>query len=157
MTTATLPRRFIRPVSTAPARRSMLIGFAITLAVGLALLAAASAGLGLAAGSTVMRGVSVAGIELAGLDRAEARDQLAERLPSLSSGEAVVRIDGTDYPVTFEEIGRANDLDGMVAAFETALGMARSEARHRMAILRTIVRRHDVHVWAEDFLRALNE
>jgi len=94
----------------------MLIGFAITLAVGIALLAAASAGLGLATGNTVMRGVNVAGIDLAGLDRAAAREQLAKRLPSLSSGEAVVRIDGTDYPITFEEIGRATDLDGMVAA-----------------------------------------
>jgi vancomycin resistance protein YoaR len=116
MTTATLPRRFIRPISTAPARRSMLIGFAVTLAVGLALLAAASIGLGLAAGETVMRGVSVAGIDLAGLDRAAARDRLDAELPSLSSGGATVTVDGVDYAVTYEEIGRASDLDAMVAA-----------------------------------------
>ena len=116
----------------------MLIGFAITLAVGIALLAAASAGLGLATGNTVMRGVNVAGIDLAGLDRAAAREQLAKRLPSLSSGEAVVRIDGTDYPITFEEIGRATDLDGMVAA-AMAVGRDGNAIADGIDRLRTLV------------------
>ena len=116
MTTATLPRRFIRPVSTAPARRSMLIGFAITLAVGLAVLVGTSVALAVAAGDSVMRGVSVAGIDLAGLNGSAAHERLAERLPSLSTGEAVVDIDDTQYVVTYGEIGRANDLDAMVAA-----------------------------------------
>jgi trehalose-6-phosphate synthase len=48
------------------------------------------------------------------------------------------------------------DLDGMTATFEAALRLPRAEAKHRMAILRTGVRRHDVHDWAEQFLKALN-
>jgi vancomycin resistance protein YoaR len=142
MTTATLPRRFIRPVSTAPARRSMLIGFAITLAVGLALLAGTSAALGLAAGDGVVRGVSVAGIDLAGLDRAAARERLAERLPSLSNGQAVIAIDGTDYPVTYDEIGRANDLDAMVAA-AMSVGRDGNPIEAGIARLRSLV--HPTH------------
>ncbi|HEX5040549.1 MAG TPA: VanW family protein [Candidatus Limnocylindria bacterium] len=116
MTTATLPRRFIRPVSTAPARRSMLIGFVVTIAVGFVALAGAALVVGVTAGDGVMRGVSVAGIDLAGLDRAAARERLAERLPSLSTGEAVVSVDGAEFTVTYDELGRANDLDAMVAA-----------------------------------------
>ena len=94
----------------------MLIGFAITLAVGLAVLVGTSVALAVAAGDSVMRGVSVAGIDLAGLNGSAAHERLAERLPSLSSGEAVVDIDDTQYVVTYDEIGRANDLDAMVAA-----------------------------------------
>jgi trehalose 6-phosphate synthase len=48
------------------------------------------------------------------------------------------------------------DLDGMAATIEAAVKLPRSEARHRMAILRTVVRRHDVHEWAGQFLEALN-
>lgn len=47
------------------------------------------------------------------------------------------------------------NIEGMADAFETALTMSKRDARHRMAILRTVVRRHDVFEWADDFLRAL--
>ncbi len=47
------------------------------------------------------------------------------------------------------------DLDGMASAFGAALTIPRADASHRMAILRTVVRRHDVHDWAEQFLGAL--
>ena len=47
------------------------------------------------------------------------------------------------------------NIEGMADAFETALTMPKRDARHRMAILRTVVRRHDVFEWADDFLRAL--
>lgn len=48
------------------------------------------------------------------------------------------------------------DIDGMASSFEAALKIGRSDARHRMAILRTVVRRHDVHDWAGQFMGALD-
>jgi trehalose 6-phosphate synthase len=47
------------------------------------------------------------------------------------------------------------DLEGVSAAMHKALTLPSEEARHRMAILRTMVRRHDVHEWAQQFLEAL--
>jgi len=47
------------------------------------------------------------------------------------------------------------DIEGMVQAMHTALTMPAPEARQRMAILRTQVRRHDVYGWADDFMEAL--
>ncbi|MBC7834418.1 MAG: trehalose-6-phosphate synthase [Phycisphaerales bacterium] len=47
------------------------------------------------------------------------------------------------------------DQEGMISTLETALTMDRQEARHRMAVLRTVVRRHDVHEWAGTYLEAL--
>jgi trehalose-6-phosphate synthase len=44
----------------------------------------------------------------------------------------------------------------MSAVMEEAVNLGRSEARHRMAVLRTVVRRHDVFEWANRFLEALD-
>ena len=47
------------------------------------------------------------------------------------------------------------DVEGMASTMEQALTLPASEARQRMSILRTMVRRHDVHEWAEQYLEAL--
>lgn len=47
------------------------------------------------------------------------------------------------------------DIDGMAATMTQALKLPKSDARQRMAILRTVVRRHDVYEWADLFLEAL--
>lgn len=47
------------------------------------------------------------------------------------------------------------DIDAMADAMTTALRMRRADARFRMAYLRSMVRRHDVHEWAGLFLEAL--
>ncbi len=47
------------------------------------------------------------------------------------------------------------DVEGVAEAMRKALTMARADARHRMGILRSQVRRHDVYDWAEQFLEAL--
>lgn len=47
------------------------------------------------------------------------------------------------------------DIEGTAAAMKNALSLRRSDARFRMAMLRSMVRRHDVHEWAKDFLREL--
>lgn len=48
------------------------------------------------------------------------------------------------------------DIEGMANAMEEAISMTALEARQRMSILRTMVRRHDVHEWADQFLERLN-
>ncbi|MCE7973308.1 MAG: trehalose-6-phosphate synthase [Leptolyngbya sp. PLA1] len=48
------------------------------------------------------------------------------------------------------------DTDGTAAALVGALRMPRDDARQRMAILRMMVRRHDVHHWAHEFLEKLD-
>jgi trehalose 6-phosphate synthase len=47
------------------------------------------------------------------------------------------------------------DIEAMIRSLDSALNMPRKEARSRMAVMRTHVRRHDVHDWARDYLRAL--
>lgn len=49
------------------------------------------------------------------------------------------------------------DLDGVAEAIDEAVGMPKKEAKFRMGILRTQVRRHDVYDWARIFLEALEE
>jgi vancomycin resistance protein YoaR len=123
MTTATLSRRIIRPMSTRPARRSMLFGFGATLAIGLLLLAAASAAVGVAAGSNVLGGVSVAGVELAGLDRGAAASRLSDRLPALDTGTAVLTVGETEIEVPYADLGRGYETESMVDA---AYGVGRT-------------------------------
>jgi trehalose 6-phosphate synthase len=83
-----------------------------------------------------------------------AKEYVATRIDS--SGVLVL----SEFAGASRELRRAllvnpRDLDGMAAAIELALRLPRADARHRMAILRTVIRRHDVHEWAKDFLRAL--
>ncbi|MDX2114422.1 MAG: trehalose-6-phosphate synthase [Planctomycetota bacterium] len=47
------------------------------------------------------------------------------------------------------------DIERMSDAFRTAMTMRRPDARFRMAVLRSKVRRHDVHDWASEFLKEL--
>ena len=119
MTTATLPRRIIRPVATRPARRSVLFGLVATLATGLLALVATSAAIGVVAGSTVLAGVNVGDIALEGLDRSAAAQRLSSELPALDTGRAVVRSGETEIEVPYADLGRRYDVDAMVnAAFE---------------------------------------
>ncbi|MEX2218854.1 MAG: trehalose-6-phosphate synthase [Phycisphaerales bacterium] len=47
------------------------------------------------------------------------------------------------------------DLEATASRFEEALALPKDDARHRMNILRTVVRRHDVFEWADTFIGAL--
>lgn len=47
------------------------------------------------------------------------------------------------------------DIEGMAEAMHEAIRMPAQEARHRMAMLRMQVRRHDVYEWADTFLEAM--
>lgn len=48
-----------------------------------------------------------------------------------------------------------HDVESITAALIRALHMTKEESQQRMAVMRTIVRRHDVHHWAKNFFRAL--
>jgi trehalose 6-phosphate synthase len=47
------------------------------------------------------------------------------------------------------------DVDGLAYTLRTALTLPSQDAKQRMAILRMMVRRHNVHVWAQEFLEAI--
>jgi vancomycin resistance protein YoaR len=59
-------------------------------------------------------GVNVAGVPVAGLDRAEAAAKLRAELPSLSTGSLVVTVDGTDAEIPYADIGRDYDIEQML-------------------------------------------
>lgn len=138
MTTATLPRRFMRPVATAPARRSMLIGFGATLALGLLVLVGMATAIGASAGANVLRGVTVGGVPVGGLTRAQAAEHLAAQLPSLAAGEAVVRVADMEQRVAYADLGRGYDMDAML---ESALSVGRggNPVADGISRLRTLV------------------
>jgi vancomycin resistance protein YoaR len=116
----------------------MLIGFLATLTAGLAALTLASAAVGIAADGAVLAGVRVGGIEVGGLSRDAARARLTERLPSLSSGQAVIVADGVEETVSFAEVGRGYEIDAMLdAAF--GIGRAADPLADGIARLRTLV------------------
>jgi vancomycin resistance protein YoaR len=139
MTTATLPRRLIRPVATPPARRSMLIGFFGTLVVGLLALVAVSGAVGITSEGQILSGVRVGGVEVGGLSRAEAHARLTERLPSLSAGTATIVAGEITETVSYDELGRRYELDAMLDA---AAGVGRDSGLigDGIARLRTLVR-----------------
>ena len=122
MTTMTLPGRLMRPVATPPARRASLIGFGATLLGGLAIIAAISAAIGIAAADRILPGVSVGGVELSGLSPAAAAERLTTELPSLSSGEASLVVGEEEATVGYAEIGRGYETEAMVDA---AFGIGR--------------------------------
>ena len=139
MTTATLPRRLIGPVATPPARRSLLIGFFGMLAAGLIVLTGLSAGVGLASDGQVLTRVSVGGVDVGGLTRAEAEARLIAQLPSLAAGSATIVAGDVTQTVTYEELGRGYELDAMLDA---AFGVGRDAGLIGDGIsrLRTLVR-----------------
>jgi alpha,alpha-trehalose-phosphate synthase [UDP-forming] len=47
------------------------------------------------------------------------------------------------------------DVEGTATVMEHAMALPGPEARQRMSILRTMVKRHDVHEWANQYLEAL--
>ncbi len=64
----------------------------------------------------IMTGVSAAGVDLAGLTADEARAALTARLAGLSAGSVTVRTSIGSTAIAFADVGRAPDLDAMVAA-----------------------------------------
>jgi vancomycin resistance protein YoaR len=122
MTTLTALSRPRLLLAAGPMRRGFLIGFGVTLAVGLMLLVGASVGLGISHADRVMPGVSVAGVRLGGLDRASAVALLEAQLPSPTDGSLVLSVGGDRLAVPFADLGSSYDLEATVDA---AMGVAR--------------------------------
>jgi len=133
MTTLTMPRRLMLPLTTRPARRSLAVGFVAALVAGLLLLVGVSIAIGLSNAGRVMPGVRVAGVDVGGLDRAGAEARLAAQLPSLSAGSATLVVDEIEQVVGYDELGRRYELGQMV---EAALGVARDGDAFSDGILR---------------------
>jgi vancomycin resistance protein YoaR len=149
MTTTSLPHPRFGLVR--PSLRSAVIGFAVTFLAGLAALAGASLLVALLAGSRVMPGVSVGGVEIGGLGREAARERLSQELPSLSSGALTVRLDGESLSVPYQQIGRGYELDLMLDSALAigrdpdpfAAGVARLRSLARGTSLPVAVHAHD--------------
>ena len=100
----------------------MLIGFGATLALGLLVLVGMATAIGASAGANVLRGVSVGGVPVGGLTRAQAAEHLAAQLPSLAAGEAVIRVADMEQRVAYADLGRGYDMDAML---DSALSVGR--------------------------------
>ena len=100
----------------------MLIGFGATLALGLLVLVGMATAIGASAGANVLRGVSVGGVPVGGLTRAQAAEHLAAQLPSLAAGKAVIRVADMEQRVAYADLGRGYDMDAML---DSALSVGR--------------------------------
>ena len=92
---------------------------------------------------------------------------LADGMNLVAKEFVASRADGDGVVVLSEFAGAARDLDGALIvnpydidaikrALLTALELPVAERRDRMARMRANVRQHDVHQWADEFLRRLN-
>jgi lipoprotein-anchoring transpeptidase ErfK/SrfK len=107
------PRPIRRPARTSPAPSLILIGLAAAAAGAVTLAVLALSLIILAAPDRVARDVSIAGVSLAGLTEASARDRLRAELPP----HALILRDGTRQIVVSPlEIGITADLDATLAA-----------------------------------------
>lgn len=84
-----------------------------------------------------------------------AKEYIATRIDN--SGVLVL----SEFAGAARELRRAllvnpRDIDGVASTLAAALALPRDEARHRMAVLRTVVRRHDVFQWANEFVEAMS-
>ena len=103
----------------------MVVGFLGTLLLGVLLLTSLSVGIGVAAGGSILPGVSIGGVDVAGLERSAAAERLNRELPSLSTGEAVVSVAGSEHVVPYADVGRGYDIDAMLDA---AMAIGRRDA-----------------------------
>jgi lipoprotein-anchoring transpeptidase ErfK/SrfK len=92
--------------------RAVRVVFAwFVLLVGVVFLV--GAGMELAASGTINRGVSIDGIEVGGMSRADAEKAVQEKVKILE-GDVQLVFEGKQYPVAMESIGCRVDVDGMV-------------------------------------------
>jgi hypothetical protein len=110
-------------LAAGPMRSRFLVGFFATLVVGIMMLVGASAGVAVSHTDRVMRGVSIAGVPVGGMDRASAIARLEAQLPSLTEGTLLLQIDEETRELALADLGRTYDIEATVDA---ALAVARS-------------------------------
>jgi vancomycin resistance protein YoaR len=119
--------------------RRFWLSFFGTLLLGTASVVAASLAVNVAHEGRIMPGVRVAGVPLAGLDRAAAEARLRAELPAPGGGGITVSVGGTAVWLSNEELAHAWDIDRMVdAAFAVARdGDALADGVERLRALTT--------------------
>ncbi|HUR16161.1 MAG TPA: peptidoglycan binding domain-containing protein, partial [Candidatus Limnocylindrales bacterium] len=71
----------------------------------------------------ILPGVSVAGVEVGGLPRAEAESRIRAVLPDVSAGQLTVRIGARTETISYSDIGRDYDMDAVLdSAFAVGRG-----------------------------------
>jgi vancomycin resistance protein YoaR len=91
----------------------------------------------------VLPGVSVGGIDLAGLTPEQATERLSEAYGSFAEGRAVLTSGSLEMAIEYADIDRRPDIDGMVAA-AMAVGRAESAVERIILDVRTAIRGVDL-------------
>jgi vancomycin resistance protein YoaR len=125
MTTRSDPYAVPYIKSTAPGHswRRGTFTFILTLVAIVVFMASFAVGYARVNQGRVLPGVDVAGISVAGLDHDQAAAKLAQSLPSLSSGNLVVDINGVQESVPYSSFGRDYNLNAML---DQALDLGRA-------------------------------
>ncbi len=97
--------------------------FLVTMAAGFVLVVAFLAGLSTAYADRAFPNVSVAGVQVGGLDRAAAEARLRAQLPSLATGQIVVQDGSATRSIPFSRVGRDYDYAAML---DQAFGAGRA-------------------------------
>lgn len=110
--------QYVIPYAKSSARRGGwrrgTFTFVLTFVAILVFMASFAVGYARVNEGKVLPGVDVAGVSLAGLSRAEAANKLQELLPSLSSGNLAVSVNGTQQSVPYASFDRTYDTDFML-------------------------------------------
>jgi vancomycin resistance protein YoaR len=137
MTTATLVQRVPLPLRSPPLRAGV-VAFGVTLAVAIVLLASVSTAIAALHDGRVLRGVTVAGVPIGGLDRAAAEERLRVSLPRLGSASLSLVSDREPVEIFAAELGRDYDLAATLdSAF--AVGREGTPLTSSAALLRSLV------------------
>lgn len=113
---------FQRPATGGYPWRRASLTFVLTLVAILVFGASFAVGYARIHQGRILPGVSVAGVSLAGLDRAQAAAALRSELPSLSDGNLVIDVAGTQQAVDYASFERDYDVEFML---DQAFGLGR--------------------------------
>ncbi|HLB44846.1 MAG TPA: VanW family protein, partial [Candidatus Limnocylindrales bacterium] len=94
--------------------RRVALAFAITLGALLTLITFVACSYGAANEGRVMPGVTINGVSITGLDRAEAEARLRESLPDVSSGVLTVQIGSVEQTIAYADVQRDYDLTAIL-------------------------------------------
>ncbi len=119
--------------------RYAILGFIVAVAFVAILAVGFQAGLAVAYESKAMPGVTVAGVSVAGMDRATAEAALRASLPALGEGEVALTVDGQSVSIPYASVARDYDLAAMLdAAFD--VGRTGTTAEQSLDRMRSLIR-----------------
>ncbi|HEX5450972.1 MAG TPA: hypothetical protein VFW86_01165, partial [Candidatus Limnocylindrales bacterium] len=120
-----------------------LVGIVALIVAAIAFLA----GMAVAYDGRVLPGVRVAGVQVAGLNHAQATALLEQRLPPLKNGTLTIRVGEVTDSVPLSAIGRGHDLPAMVDA-ALAIGHTGSPLERAADEVRALASGADISVAA---------